>query len=384
MEPWQFNLRHLEAFVAICARGSVNKAAQKVNLSQPAVTQGIALLERLLHVSFFTRTARGMERQRAADIFLPRAISALQHISSKRVTSKQTRAFRALAKGGSYSSAAELAGLSEASIHRAVTDLSLALGSKLVERQGRQIIITRKGRDFSRHIGLANAELRAGIEELAELSGQEVGRISIGAMPLVRARVLPAALAEFRQLHPTVNLRILEGSYNELVGPLRDGELDMIIGALRGPSSSSDLEEHHLFNDKPTIIGRSDHPLTKKRGNPKPSELRQFEWIISAPSSPLHKLWKMIFEDDNAELPPVPIECGSVITIRQLLLAGDYLTLLSPDQLAVELDAGLLTQICPAPDNIARSIGMIIRSQWRPTPIQKSVMQQLQKHSITS
>jgi hypothetical protein len=40
--------------------------------------------------------------------------------------------------------------------------------------------------------------------------------------------------------------------------------------------------------------------------------------------------------------PHVGIECGSVLTVRQLLVGSDALTLLSPAQLAVELDVGLL------------------------------------------
>ncbi|HCO46729.1 MAG TPA: LysR family transcriptional regulator, partial [Erythrobacter sp.] len=44
-----------------------------------------------------------------------------------------------LARTGSYSAAAQLAGVAPASLHRAVADLSLALGERLVERRGRYL-----------------------------------------------------------------------------------------------------------------------------------------------------------------------------------------------------------------------------------------------------
>ena len=44
MNPDQFNIRHLAAMAAVVELGSVSLAARAVNLTQPAVTQGIAKL----------------------------------------------------------------------------------------------------------------------------------------------------------------------------------------------------------------------------------------------------------------------------------------------------------------------------------------------------
>jgi hypothetical protein len=44
-------------------------------------------------------------------------------------------------------------------------------------------------------------------------------------------------MARMVQSNPRANFKVLEGSWRELVEPLRDGEIDMIVGALR-PSRS--------------------------------------------------------------------------------------------------------------------------------------------------
>ena len=44
MQVDQFNIRHLAAMAAVVEQGSVSLAARAVNLTQPAVTQGIAKL----------------------------------------------------------------------------------------------------------------------------------------------------------------------------------------------------------------------------------------------------------------------------------------------------------------------------------------------------
>jgi hypothetical protein len=71
----------------------------------------------------------------------------------------------------------------------------------------------------------------------------------------------------------------------------------------------------------------------------------------------------------GVEPPAVHIECGAVLTVRQLLLRSDALTMLSPAQLAMEIDAGLIAQRVP-PVPVVRPIGMMTRLGWRPTELQ--------------
>lgn len=77
--------------------------------------------------------------------------------------------------------------------------------------------------------------------------------------------------------------------------------------------------------------------------------------------------------DACGELPEVSIECGSVLTIRELLLETDMLTLLSPDQLRVEIEAGLHLTLAP-PLAIERTIGITTRRDWRPTAPQRDMI----------
>ncbi|WP_188062058.1 LysR family transcriptional regulator [Sphingobium sp. KCTC 72723] len=371
MKADQFNIRHLAAMVAVVDQGSVSLGARAVNLTQPAVTQGIAKLEGQLGVALFERRAGGMSPTDVALRFAPRVEVALRLIGSNRVTAAQVRAFVALAQAGSYGGAAALAGVAEPSLHRAVGDLGLALGTRLAERRGRGLMLTRAGVALARRLRLALAELRQGLEEIAELRGEESGRILVGAMPLSRARLLPLAITRFRRDFPQVDISVVEGSHAELVGPLRDGEIDMMVGALRDASVGQDLVQQALFEDRPTIFARTGHPL---RHGWDADDLRRFPWILPPEGTPLRQLWRAMFAALGGDLPAVPIECGSVMTVRQLLVSGDYLTLLSVDQLRVEMDSGMLADIGPAPGDISRTIGLTSRADWRPTRLQQQFM----------
>lgn len=360
------NIRHFAALAATVRHGSVTRAARAINLTQPALTQAIAGLEASLGVTLFERSAQGMAPTEPALLIAPRAEAAIEHIGSPRVTGTQVRALLALARAGSYAGASETTGLSSASLHRAVADLQVALGQRLVDRRGQYVALTPAGQRRARGFGLAMAELRSGLDEVAAFQGKAAGRIIIGAMPLSRARWLPEAIGRFVAAFPGVDVAVLEGSHAELSGPLRDGEIDVMLGALREGGAAEGLAQEAVFEDSPALVMRAGHPLAD---GPLGAHLVDYPWILPGAETPLRRHWQAMLRDFGATPPHIGIECGSTMTIRQLLLHGDGLTLLSPEQVAVELDAGLLVARA-LPVAFARTIGITTRAGWRPTATQ--------------
>jgi len=370
------NIRHHAALVATVRHGSLSRAARAVNLTQPALTQAIAGLEAELGASLFERGPQGMTPTEPALLLAPRAEAAIAHIGSPRVTGTQMRAFLAVVRAGSYSAAAEATGLSPASLHRAIADLSVALGQRLFDRRGRSLVLTAAGGRRARGFGLAMAELRAGLAEVAAWQGKAGGRIVVGAMPLCRARWLPDTITRFSAEQPGIAISIHEGSHAELAGPLRDGEVDMMLGALRDSSEIDDLAQEPVFEDRPALIMRAGHPLLSRPDNAR--ALLDYPWIMPGRSTPLRRYWEDMLHRLGLPVPEVPVECGSVIALRQLLLRGDGLTLLSPDQVAVELHAGFLIAR-PPPVPVCRTIGITSRLGWRPTGAQARFVELLRE-----
>lgn len=384
VSPWSFNLRHLAAIAAVVNRGSVSAAAGAIHLTQPAVTQAITRVESLLGLQLFERRTDGMTPLRPAHALASRVDAAMALIGSRRVTTAQMRAFLAVADGGSYAAAAVRTGLSQPTLHRAIGDLSLILRRALVERRGRGIMLTETGRRTARAFRLARAELEAGLgEALDEMRGGPK-RITVGAMPVSRARVLPTALAAFHMQYPDMEILVIEGSHGELVEPLRDGSLDFMIGAVRDPPPGPDLQQRPLFTDKPIVLARAGHPLSERTGGgqaavlPALTELARFPWIVPSSGAPLRAGFEAMFRTSGLEPPMVPIQCGSVMIIRELLMQTDFLTLLSPDQVALEVQAGWLVSLGEPPHHFARTIGLTTRASWRPSAPQAAFIAALE------
>jgi LysR family transcriptional regulator, regulator for genes of the gallate degradation pathway len=395
LDGFAYNLRHLRALSAIAEQGSMSAAAGAIGLSQPALAQGLAKLEQQFDARLFERVQDGMRPTPAGRVVLDRVSAALARIAngfrtlprfSRRgfqrpenlVTSTQIKALISLAEGGSFMGASRATGTSQPALHRAVRELEAICALPLAERRGQRVVLTEHGGKLARAFRLANAELVAARQDLAGDLGE--GQIAIGAMPLCRALLLPSAISRMIRVTPSLRFDIAEGSYGELIEPLREGRIDIMIGALRDPSPP-DLDQQYLFTDRLAIAARKGHPLA---GSAKVSldELGGYPWIIGRQGSPLRAHWEEMF--DSRVRPEAPIECGSVMTIRGILLDSNSLTLLSPDQIALELRAGLLTILradLPAPE---RQIGVISRAGWRPTRLQRAFVETLRQSACDS
>ena len=386
IKPSDLNLRHLQAVAAIARRGSMGAAAEAVSLSQPALTQGLAKLEAQIGLPLFVRRSNGMVATAEGLVIAERVERAFGLLAGamagsgrgfarpeKLVTSAQLRALIALADTGSFLGAAERTGLSQPAIHRSVRELEQILSSPLAERKGRGVALTSAGRRAARGARLATGEIASAISELTA-SPHSRDPIVVGAMPLCRARLLPRALNAFIDRFPEALVKVVEGSWRELVEPLRDGVIDLMIGALRDPSAPLDLEQRPLFDDRLVVVARPGHPLV---GSAQPSldQLSAYPWIIGPAGSPLRAQWAALF--DGHGLPRAQVECGSVMTIREMLRDSDALTLLSPEQIAVEVDAALLAHVGAPLPQCVRTIGITTRTSWRPTTAQNHLLEQL-------
>jgi LysR family transcriptional regulator, regulator for genes of the gallate degradation pathway len=380
------NLRHLRALPVILQKRAVGGAAEVVGFSQPALTQGLSKLETALGTALFERLPNGMVPMPEGRALADRVEVAFEHLAQaartggrrfarpeRLMTATQLKAFLALADAGSFVAAAVSTGLSQPAIHRSTRDLEQAMGIALVERRGRGIALTVSGRRLARGIRLFVAELAAGLAEI-NVGDAGAATIAIGAMPLSRALILPNALSRFLAETRAASIRIVEGSWRELVEPLRDGVIDMMIGAVR-PFDLPDLEQVPLHETRLSIIAGAHHPLA----GPKPvplEELAAFPWIVGPSGAPLRSRWEELFA--GAGPPPLnPIECGSVMTIRGLLAKTDHLTLLSHEQVAVEVAIGLLAHVGPPLPHGVRRVGVTTRRGWRPSPIHRLFLDHL-------
>lgn len=396
------NLRHLAAFLEVLQRHNISQAAEHIHLSQPAITQAIAKLERDLGVELFERGPGGMHPTELGTLYGARVKCALDYlrmgasealrIGAKKksggfsnfdrlLTVAQLRALAAVSRTGNFSLAAREMGISQPSIHRAARDLERLCGLTLFEKTRKGIELTEPAQTLVQYARLAFAELRHGTAEIGEWSGLDPGCIALGCLPLSRTHVLPIALNALCREKPNVRVQVFTGPYDDLLYQLRHGEIDIIVGALRNPPPIGDIVQEAYFHAPLAILARAEHPLARKNIVTF-EDLKECAWILPPEGTPARAYYEKTFGAIPGAHRGV-IETSSMVLVRGLLTESDRLTIMSAHQMRHEIERGEVVVLpLDLPDS-ARPLGVTVRTGWRPTATQKLFLDHLRTAAST-
>lgn len=388
MSVHDVNLRHFFALSDIAETGRLSTAADRVYMSQSALTQALRKLEELVQVPLFERAGFGVTETEAGTMLVRRSRRAIDLLAQaereirakqpkiamstplhRHVTASQLRALIAVVETGGYSLAARKLGLAQPTVHRAAKDLEGIFGISLFPRAARGVEPSEAARLLARFAELVFAEVRQGFEEVGELLGKTNSRVAVGSLPLARSGFLPTAVTRLLRIYPEARVSILDGPYIEQLHALRYGQIDWLIGALRDPPPTSDVVQEHLFNQPLSVVVRPGHPLLKS-SPPSPSELAELDWIAPRPLAPARRQFKAFFDRNGIPVPARIIECGSLVATRGLVQQSDRAALLSPLQVRSYVESGQLAVLVEALDDSNRSIGVTMRDNWEPTKVQ--------------
>ena len=384
------NLRHLRLLLSVAETGSLTHSASILNVSQPAVTQAIGKLERETGGRLFDRTRQGIfptprcevlaRRLRRAFDRLDPALTDVAPRLMLTATWAQLQSLVAVHEAENFTLAARRLGLAQPTVHRAISQLEQEAGQSLFERTAFGLLPTRQTRALVQAVMLAFAELDQADSDLSELDGGETGQIVVGSLPLSRSVLLPRALARFREQRPRYPVMVIDGRYDELLGNLRRGEVDLITGALRQPAPIGDITQVKLFDDHLSVLARRDHPLAGKTGLTA-KDLQQCKWVVPRRGTPSREHFDALFAPIG--LPESIIEAGSILLMRELLAESDHLGCISSVQAQAELSHQLLSELDVTANWPARPIGLTYRENWVPTKAQALLIDIIESEAKT-
>lgn len=387
------NLKHLQALEAIAATHSITRACDHLNLSQPALTQGIAKVEAQLGVKLFNRR-RGMVATEPGEIYLKRIGRGTHYLRRagdyaarfadrppphlhRRFTLSQLRALIAVVEHESFRLGAQQLAVQQSTVHRSCRELEAQLTCALFERTSAGVKPTRQAVEFSRLTKLALGEFAQAQADIQGWKGSFAGRFAIGCLPLAKTSLLPRALMQLAEEYPMLDITVVDAPYADLSKALRHGDIDIIIGALRRALLPPELVQEELFVDPMIIVGRSGHPLLS--GGPvTPGRLAANPWIAPRAGAPARNYFDGFYAAlERPAGDAHPIETGSLTVLRGLLMNSDRLTIISARQVDYEIKLGLLSEIPYPLEGSERSIGITMREGWMPAVPQQRLLEHL-------
>lgn len=178
------------------------------------------------------------------------------------ITLRQLDYFRAAARAGSISGAAEREHVSRSSIASAIDDLERVLGMTLcVRTKAAGIELTAQGEDVLARAG----EVLQRAEELERLGRGDGpnGTLTVGCFPSLAPTVMAAAWATMAERHPGVALDIVSLGRDEMIDGIVRGQLD--CGLAYNLQVHPGLSTTALYETEMHAILSADHPLAAHR-----------------------------------------------------------------------------------------------------------------------
>ncbi|MDO3441223.1 LysR family transcriptional regulator [Agrobacterium sp. V1] len=159
---------------------------------------------------------------------------------------RQVRSFMDVADLGSFSAAADKAGLTQPAISLHIRLLEKQLGVRLIERVGRRAQPTAAGRDFLIHARRIAEEVAHAIETVAPHRSGVTGRLRIGTGATACIYLLPPVLGKIRQAMPGIDIVVQTGNTHDILRLLEANTIDAAVVALPASGRSLDISDIHL------------------------------------------------------------------------------------------------------------------------------------------
>jgi len=171
----------------------------------------------------------------------------------------QLRAFLALAEHLHFRDAAAALRMSQPALSGAVAALEETLGTQLVERTTRKVLLTPAGERVARRAELVLAELDRLVEEVNATRGPLTGPLRVGVIPTVAPYLLPVILPELSAEFPDLELSVHEEQTEAITAELLAGRLDVIVLALPVPAQG--VTEVALYDEEFVLVAPESYDL---------------------------------------------------------------------------------------------------------------------------
>jgi LysR family hydrogen peroxide-inducible transcriptional activator len=174
---------------------------------------------------------------------------------------QQLRYVVAVAGTGNFSRAAERCHVAQPSLSQQIRRLEEELGAPLFDRSQSPVRLTDAGEALLPHAEAILQQVAMARAAVEDRLGLRAGRFVLGTLPQTGSRLLPAAVAAFRQRYPGVAVILREESTQRLTELALAGETDLTLTTL--PLGSPDLTYQPLLTEEILLALPPDHPLAK-------------------------------------------------------------------------------------------------------------------------
>lgn len=276
----------------------------------------------------------------------------------KRVSLSKFEVFVTVIESGSLTRAGEMLGLTQSAISHAIASLEREYGFSILTRGRSGISLTSNGERLLKYMREMLRKNEQMMQEVSAINGIEVGTVRIGTFTSVSTQWLPGILKQFQDQYPAIEIKLLEGYYDEIESWIATGAVD--LGFVSLPTTET-LEAAALHQDRMMVIVTEDHPFSSNESVPI-SELAKETFIM--PKTGCDNDIQRIFRKARF-VPRVKYELGDDHAIIAMVQSGLGISIL-PEMILFRLPPNI--RAIPLEGDHFRSLGIAVSSLAQMSP----------------
>ena len=247
--------------------------------------------------------------------------------------------FRTVAEQQSFRKAAEELYLTQPAVSLQIKALEEDLGVQLFDRSGPNAGLTTAGTVLLKHTRRVQQIMTKAEQEIAALTGEHAGQLTLGASTTIAQYVLPRLLGEFRAENPRVLPTLLSGNTEHIVNAVREKKI--ALGFIEGPPRTRDVRTEPFLRDEILLIAPAAHEWTE-RGSITCADLVSAPLLMRERGSGTRRITEMALERQGIKRRALQIvmELDSTEAIKSAVEAGLGVGVVSRWAIAKDLRLG--------------------------------------------
>lgn len=260
-------------------------------------------------------------------------------IHEQAISLKQLRALAAIVEAGNLSSAASLLNVTAPAVSTQLRTLEANLGAPLLERgPDGKTLLTAPGREVLVAAKQIDMVLTSCVHKIsAILSGHE-GLVVLGAVSTAKY-FAPHLIAQLRSQVPRIKIAFPIGNRGEILAALESRQIELAI--MGRPPRQPEVDADVLGDHPHVLIAPPKHPLVG-RCEISSNELKSNIFLTREKGSGTRALMERFLDRIEIENDFESIEFGSNETIKQAVMAGLGIAIISAHTVQAELATGRL------------------------------------------
>ncbi|MDQ1595683.1 MAG: hypothetical protein QOH40_2239 [Arthrobacter pascens] len=234
---------------------------------------------------------------------------------------------------------AELLGVPQSTVSRALARASAVVGTELLIREGRGVRLSPAARTLLPYIESALAEFRAGLDLVRHESEVVRGRIAVAFQHTFGEATLPLLISTFRNRHPQTEFHLSQGARDTCLAELASGAADLALTAPVAAASRT-IGSAALYREPLRLVVHHAHRIAGRRSAVL-ADIKGEPFVALGPGYGMRSLTDALFREAGFR-PRIAFESQDSHTVRGLVSAGLGVSILPPGG-------------SPRPDRAARS-----------------------------